>query len=88
MYSDSAIIFSTSDSVKAIGNVIIESVKGSKLHTHELILYNEVKLVKSEEHIMFTTKDNDTLYGKGFWSNFDMTNSQILKPIGHIVNYK
>ena len=37
---------------------------------------------------MFTSNENDTLYGKGFWSNFDMSNFQILKPIGHIVNYK
>ena len=88
MYSDTAIIFNQSDSVKAIGNIILKSVKGFKLHTHEIILYNDSKLVKSDHHIMFTSNENDTLYGKGFWSNFDMSNFQILKPIGHIVNYK
>ena len=76
MYSDSAIIFNRSDSVKAIGDVIVESLKGFKLHTTEIILYNDVKLVKSDSHIMFTSQDGDTLYGKGFWSNFDMSNSQ------------
>ena len=88
MYSDSAIIFNKSDSVRAIGNVIVESIKGFKLHTHEIILYNDTKLVKSKEHIMFTSGEDDTLYGKGFWSNFDMSNSQILKPMGQISNYK
>ena len=42
----------------------------------------------SEENIMLTTNNKDTLYGKGFWSNFDMSNSQILKPIGQINNTK
>ena len=88
MYSDTAIVFNQSDSIKAIGNIILESIRGFKLHSHEIILYNESKLIKSNHHIMFTSNENDTLYGKGFWSNFDMSNFQILKPIGHIVNYK
>jgi len=88
MYSDTAIVFNQSDSVKAIGNIVLESIRGFKLHTHEIILYNDSKLIKSNHHIMFTSNENDTLYGKGFWSNFDMSNFQILKPIGHIVNYK
>ena len=88
MYSDTAIIFNKTDSVKAIGNVIVESLKGTKLHAHEIILYNTSKLVKSEENIMLTTNNKDTLYGKGFWSNFDMSNSQILKPIGHMLDFK
>ena len=88
MYSDTAIVFNQSDSVKAIGNIILESVRGFKLHTHEIILYNDSKLVKSKHNIMFTSNENDTLYGKGFWSNFDMSNFQILKPFGHMVNYK
>ena len=88
MYSDTAIVFNQSDSVRAIGNIILESIKGFKLHTHEIILYNDSKLIKSDYHIMFTSNENDTLYGKGFWSNLDMSNFQILKPIGHIVNYK
>ena len=36
----------------------------------------------------FTTNDKDTLYGKGFWSNFDMSNSEILKPMGEFNNFK
>ena len=85
LHSDTAIVFNNSDSVKAIGNVLIESIKGFKLYTEEIILYNKTKLIKSTENIMFTS-NTDTLYGIGFWSNFDMTNSQIQNPKGLIGN--
>ena len=35
MYSDSAIVYTNSDSIKAFGNVLIESLKGYKLITEE-----------------------------------------------------
>ena len=88
LFSDSSIVYNNTDSIKAMGNVIVESIKGFKLYAHEIILYNDIKLVKSETNIMFTSNDGDTLYGKGFWSNFDMSNSQILKPIGEFNNFK
>ena len=82
MYSDSAIVFANTDSVKALGNVEIHSVKGYELKTDKLILYNDSKLVKSDSYVSFTSNNEDWLTGKGFWSNFDMTNFQILKPKG------
>ena len=88
VFSDSAIIYSKSDSMKALGNVVVESVKGFKLHAHEIILYNDIKLVKADDNIMFTSKEGDTLYGKGFWSNFDMSSTKILKPIGFIGDFQ
>ena len=84
MHSDSAIIFNNSDSVKANGNIIVKSVKGYKLITTEILLYNDSKLVHSNKNVLFTTNKNDTLYGTGFWSNFDMSNSKVLKPTGVI----
>ena len=60
----------------------IESIKGFKLFSEELIIFNNTKLVKSVKDIIFTSNKSDTLYGTGFWSNFDMTKSQILKPKG------
>ena len=84
MYSDSAIIFNNTDSVKAIGNVEIHSVKGYELKTDKIILYNDIKLVKSDSYVSFTSNNQDWLSGKGFWSNFDMSNFQILKPKGVI----
>ena len=77
-----------SDSVKAFGDVMVESTKGYKLFSEELILFNNTKLVKSETDIIFTSKNLDTLYGIGFWSNFDMTKSQILKPKGTLTKIK
>ena len=82
MYSDSAIVYTNSDSIKAFGNVLIESLKGYKLLTDEIILFNNSNLVKSNKDIIFTSNSNDTLYGTGFWSNFDMSNSQIQSPKG------
>lgn len=88
LHSDSAIVYMNSDSVKAYGDVVIESIKGFKLLSDELILFNNTKLVKSEKDIVFTTNSLDTLRGIGFWSNFDMTKSQILKPKGTLSKIK
>jgi LPS export ABC transporter protein LptC len=88
LHSDSAIVYMNSDSVKAYGDVVIESIKGFKLLSDELILFNNTKLVKSEKDVVFTTDSLDTLYGIGFWSNFDMTKSQILKPKGTLSKIK
>ena len=82
LHSDTAIVYMNSDSVKAIGDVVVESIKGFKLFSDELILFNNTKLVKSNKDVIFTSSDSDTLYGTGFWSNFDMTKYQILKPKG------
>ena len=82
MYSDSAIVYTNSDSIKAFGNVLIESLKGYKLITEEIILFNNSNLVKSNNDVIFTSNNNDTLYGTGVWSNFDMSNSQIQSPKG------
>ena len=82
MYSDTAIVYTNSDSIKAFGNVLVESLKGYKLLTNEIILFNSSNLVKSNKDVIFTSNSNDTLYGTGFWSNFDMSNSQIQNPKG------
>ena len=84
MHSDSAIIYNNTDSVRAVGNISIESIKGYKLLTSEIILYNDTKLVYTDKNVTFTSNRKDTLYGVGFWSNYDMTSSKILKPIGVI----
>jgi len=85
VHSDTAIVYNRSDSIKAIGNVEIKSVKGHKLETkREIILYNDLKLVKSDNDVAFTSNKDDWLYGKGFLSNFDMTNIEIFKPKGEL----
>ena len=86
MHSDSATIYNNSDSVKATGDILVKSVKGYKLLTSEILLYNESKLVHSKKNVLFTSSSKDTLYGTGFWSNFDMTNSKVQNPTGVINN--
>ena len=88
LHSDSAVVYVNSDSMKAFGDVLIESVEGHKLFSEELVLFNETKLVKSEKDVIFTSNNLDTLFGTGFWSNFDMTKSQILKPKGTLSKIK
>ena len=68
MHSDSAIIYYNSDSVKASGEIVIESINGYKLMTSEIMLYNNEKLVYSDKDVVFTSDRMDTLYGEGFWS--------------------
>ena len=82
LHADTAIIFSNSDSVKAKGNIVIESINKQKLLTSEITLYNNSNSVFTNKSVMFTSNRDDTLYGDGFWSNFKMTNSKILKPKG------
>ena len=55
-----------------------------EVNQHEIVLYNDTKLVYSDKNVIFTSNRNDTLYGVGFWSNYDMSSSKILKPIGVI----
>ena len=67
-----------------ISHGALDHLKGYKLLTDEIILYNNSNLVKSNKDIIFTSNHNDTLYGIGFWSNFDMSNSQIQSPKGSL----
>ena len=41
MHSDSATVFSNSDSIKANGNIMVKSIKGYELLTTEILLYND-----------------------------------------------
>ena len=86
MHSDSATVYNNSDSVRANGKIMVKSVKGYELLTSEILLYNDTKLVHSNKNVLFTSNNKDTLYGSGFWSNFDMTNSKVKNPTGVINN--
>ena len=84
IFSEKAIVYSKSDSMSAYGNVkIISSVSGYELYTNKIMLFNKTKLVRSKEEVLFIN-DYDSLRGIGFWSDFDMINWKIDKPIGTI----
>ena len=84
IFSEKAIVYSKSDSMSAYGNVkIISSISGYELYTNKIMLFNKTKLVRSKEEVLFIN-DSDSLRGIGFWSDFDMVNWKIDKPIGTI----
>ena len=84
VFSDRAIVYTNSDSMSAYGNVMaVSALNGYRLYTKKIILYNDTKLVKSNNEILFV-QGNDSLRGVGFWSDFDMVNWKIDKPIGTI----
>ena len=84
IFSDQAIVYSESDSMSAYGNVkIVSSLNGYELYTDKIMLFNNTKLVRSREEVLFIN-NSDSLRGVGFWSDFDMVNWKIEKPIGSI----
>ena len=70
--------------MSAYGNVMaVSALNGYRLYTKKIILYNDTKLVKSNNEVLFVQED-DSLRGVGFWSDFDMVNWKTDKPIGLI----
>ena len=85
IYSNKAIVYNKSDSMSAYGNVkIISSINGDELFTEKIMLYNKTRSVVSKEEVLFIN-NKDSLKGIGFWSDFDMENWKIEKPIGAII---
>ena len=85
IYSKRAIVYSKTDSMSAFGNVkIISAVTGDQLFTEKIILYNTTQSVVSKDEVLFIN-GGDSLKGIGFWSDFDMVNWKIEKPIGSII---
>ena len=85
IYSNNAIVFNKSDSMSANGNVkIISSKNGYILYTDTIMLYNQTNLVRANNEVLFINNE-DSLKGIGFWSDFDMENWRIEKPIGSII---
>ena len=84
IFSNRAIVYSKSDSMSAYGNVkIVSIINGYELYTDRIMLFNDTKLVRSKKEVLFIYED-DSLRGIGFWSDFDMENWTIEKPIGSI----
>ena len=84
--SQTAIVDEKDNRIKAFGNVSVESNDGKKLLTDSLLWDNSSDKIFTEATLEFITSDTDTLYGKGFESNIDLTNWNILNPRGSINN--
>tara|TARA_B100001750_G_scaffold48508_1_gene36645 strand:+ start:699 stop:1223 length:525 start_codon:yes stop_codon:yes gene_type:complete len=88
IFSKRAIVYSQTDSMSAFGNVkIISAVTGDQLLTEKIVLYNTTQSVVSKNKVLFIN-GGDSLRGVGFWSDFDMENWRIEKPIGSVAKDK
>ena len=88
LYSDSAIVESFSNNLRAFGNVKVVSDSGYTLFSDKIYWNNQYKLVTSDDSVMFTNSYRDTMYGVGFESDMDLTRSKIFKPFGVIKERK
>tara|TARA_B100001250_G_C19764658_1_gene774158 strand:- start:682 stop:1230 length:549 start_codon:yes stop_codon:yes gene_type:complete len=88
LYSDSAIVESFSNNLKAFGNVKVISDSGYTLFSDKIYWNNQYKLVTSDDSVMFTNSFKDTMYGIGFESDIDLTHSKIFKPFGIVKERK
>ena len=88
LYSDSAIVESFSNNLRAFGNVKVVSDSGYTLFSDKIYWNNQYKLVTSDDSVMFTNSYRDTMYGVGFESDMDLTRSKIFKPFGVVKERK
>ena len=82
LYSDSAKIENITNNLEAYGNVRVVSDSGFVLISDRIFWNNQYKLVTSQDSVIFTTPDEDTLYGVGFESDIDLTHAKVYKPFG------
>ena len=80
--SDVAEINQNSNDMIARGNVVAKSDSGITLYSKTLLWSSRDEKLKTQEKIMITTLDRDTLYGIGFESDSDLKNWKILSPSG------
>ena len=82
LFADSATIQQSTNNLNAFGNVKVISDSGFTLFSHSILWDNQYKLILSHDSVMFTSADNDTMYGVGFESDMDLTKWKIKKPRG------
>jgi len=82
LYSDSAYIDQKTNNLRAYGNVKVVSNDSVKLFSSSILWDNHYELITSNDSVMFTTQDKDTMYGIGFESDMDLTEWRIKKPHG------
>ncbi len=66
----------------AFENVVVLSDSGVNLYTDTLSMDHEAELIFTNDSVMVTTEQLDTLYGVGFESDLQMEQWTILKPSG------
>jgi len=82
LISDSARIDQKTNNLYAYGNVQVISDDSVKLFSNSILWDNHYNLITSHDSVMFTSSENDTMYGIGFESDMDLTKWKIKKPRG------
>lgn len=70
------------DFMRAMENVVVVSDSGVTLYTDTLVWDSKEELIYTEDNVMLTTEEGDTLYGIGFESDIALENWRIIKPSG------
>ncbi|MBT3618080.1 MAG: LPS export ABC transporter periplasmic protein LptC [Candidatus Marinimicrobia bacterium] len=84
LLSQFATVDEKTNSMKAVGQVIVVSDSGVTLFTDTLSWDNRKELVFTNDSVMVVTEEKDTLYGVGFESDMGLEYWKILKPSGVI----
>ena len=84
LLSQNATVDEKTNSMKAVGQVIVVSDSGVTLFTDTLSWDNRKELVFTNDSVMVVTEENDTLYGIGFESDMALEYWKILQPSGVI----
>ena len=82
--SDYAFVSEKENRINAFGNVIVKADKGEELLTDSLLWNNKVDKIFTDSELIFISGNLDTLYGKGFQSNIDLTEWKINQPRGSV----
>jgi LPS export ABC transporter protein LptC len=82
VYSEKAILNEINNNVELMGNVVVVSDDGVNLRTEKLCWYESTGKISSDDFVMVTTAQNDTIYGYGFESDRALKKWIIKKPWG------
>lgn len=80
LFADSAVILQQNQ-MEAFGNVKVESDSGITLYTSQLAYNQKTEKITSDTLVTITT-EMDTLHGRGFVSNPDLSDWTIREPRG------
>ncbi len=80
--SEYAEVEESSNYMVAFGQVVVVSDSGVTLFTDTLAMDHEAELIFTDDSVMVTTSEMDTLYGVGFESDLQMEEWKIIKPSG------
>lgn len=75
-------VFDQRQDMLAYGNVVVVSDSGMTMHTDTLKWDNKNQKIFSEIAVIFTTNENDTLYGDSFVSDPNLDNYEIVNARG------